>query len=1092
MRITWRGLLLVLMLLAFAGGDAVAQTGTAGMSGTLGDNMPPVQPPPKPVVPVTPVTKPVTPVTKPVTPVARPVTPVVPQQQVQQTTTLTPVNIAPPPAFRPIFLSSKSSSYDIAPSAKIFEDASKQMSFAQVIAQFRAGQGTPASGNPVYLGYTQHGYWIVFGVFNRNQAKTQWTINFGTRMTGTIGVADRIAVFSDASPDHPLMLDGRLAPYKQQVKGQERNAVPFNFEPNQGRIVGVYVEPAAGVPLAIDMHLEEPAVFTVAHDQYSLQANVVRAGAAGICILFLVFWFKYRQAAPVCLLAYAVAQYFIFMTSDEIVPRGNNTAAQYMELLHAVAAVSALLLSRLVLFGREKKNKQRSILTGTAAAIAVLAVAGSLIDALSGPINTVLIRLLPVAVPALITAVGIFTVIKAERAQGIAYTFAWALLLGGAAMTEAASSGISAYSTSGINFYWMCFVLHLSLLSFSALRNLTVTEAMHLHDVTEAKRRREEEMEMRKTKELADQTRMLGVLQREKELMADLRNREQERIQAMRRAKEAADSANKAKSDFLAVISHEIRTPMTGVMGMIRLLLDTPLNDKQKEYAKTIQYSGDALLTLLNDILDLSKVEEGKMTIENIDFDLNKLAESVVLLMSGRAEEKKIYLKAELDPECPTALKGDPTRLRQIMLNLISNAIKFTDKGGVTLIIKAHDKTAKKPRIYFGVKDSGIGITEDVQKKLFQPYQQADSSTARKFGGTGLGLSICKRLVEAMGSSIQIASKMGEGTIFYFILSMEYGVGEAQLAAEAAAQGVIPLKLLVVDDNIINQRVVAGLLEKDGHKIVTVGGAEAAMAELKNIAFDVILMDMEMPQIDGVMATQMIRRLPDPAKSKTTIIAMTGNVGKEDIQRCRDAGMDDYISKPVNPEALRKLLVQFAKKKYPDQQPVMPKPAAVSAVMSTPPAAPAAPAATPPAAEPVNAVPETPAAPPAPAAPAVNMAIFEQQKLFSTDVLGGLKGSLGKDQMDEMMLGLYEKTEELIGTAEKAIEAKDLKALQGAGHDIKGMTSNFGLTAISDLGARLERQAKENFAIDILADIVKKMRPTYYDTRSIVEKWMKV
>ncbi|MDI1229411.1 MAG: ATP-binding protein [bacterium] len=1059
-------------------------SGTGGLSGTLGSSAPPVA---KPVVPVVPVV--------PVAPVARPVVPVAqPPVNNGDGGVLTPVNIAPPPAFRPIYLSSKSSSYDIAPSAKIFEDASKQMSFAQIMAQFRAGQGQPASSNPIYLGYTQRGYWIVFGVFNRNPAKTQWVLNFGNRMSGTIGVADRIATFTDISADQPLMIDGRLATYKQQVKGQERNAVPFNFEPNQGRIIGVYVEPAAGVPLALDMHLEEPTVFTQAHDQYSLQSNVVRAGAAAVCILYLFFWFNYRQATPACLLAYVVAQYFIFMTSDEIVPRGNNTAAQYMELLHAAAAVAALVLSRQVLFGREKTNKQRSILTATAIVIAVLAIAGSLVGALSGPINTVLIRILPVVVPALITGLGAYSVLKSERAHVLAYTFAWLLLLGGAVMTEAASSGMSSYSVSGMNFYWICFVLHLSVLSFSALRNLAVTEAMQLHDATEAKRRREEEMEMRKTKELADQTRMLGVLQREKELMADLRNREQERIQAMRRAKEAADSANKAKSDFLAVISHEIRTPMTGVMGMIRLLLDTPLSDKQKEYAKTIQYSGDALLTLLNDILDLSKVEEGKMSIENIDFDLNKLAESVVLLMSGRAEEKKIFLKAELDPECPTALKGDPTRLRQIMLNLISNAIKFTDKGGVTLIIKAHDKTAKKPRIYFGVKDSGIGITEDVQKKLFQPYQQADTTTARKFGGTGLGLSICKRLVEAMGSSIQIASKMGEGTVFYFILSMEYGVGEAQLAAEAAQAGVIPLKLLVVDDNIINQRVVAGLLEKDGHKIVTVGGAEAAMDELKNIAFDVILMDMEMPQIDGVMATHMIRRLPDPGKSKTTIIAMTGNVGKEDIQRCRDAGMDDYLSKPINPEILRKLLIQYGKKKYPNQQPVMPAAAPVSAVMSTPPASPAAPSLAKPADAPARAAaaPAIPEAPPAPAAPPVNMAIFEQQKLFSTDVLGGLKGSLGKDQMDEMMLGLYEKTEELIGTAEKAIEAKDLKALQGAGHDIKGMTSNFGLTAISDLGARLERQAKENFAIDILADIVKKMRPTYYDTRSIVEKWMKV
>ncbi|HYD18876.1 MAG TPA: ATP-binding protein, partial [Patescibacteria group bacterium] len=913
------------MLLAFAGGDtghaqapaaAPAQSGTGPLTGKLGG----------------------------APPVAQPVVPVQPVAPVQNLGGVAVTPVGAPPAFRPIYLSSKSSLYDIAPSAKVFEDASKQMSFAQVMAQFRAGLGNAPQAEQIYLGHSRRGYWILFGVFNRNLAKSQWVIDFGSRMSGTIGTADRISLYTDAAPEQPLVLDGRLAPYKVQVKGQTRNAIPFDFEPNRGRILGVYIEPAPGAPVALDMHLEEPAVFSPIHDQQLLYANVVRIGAGAVCILFLVFWLNYKQAIPACLIIYVAMKYFIFRTSDEIIPHGNNTAAQYLDLVQAGAAIAALTLSRLVLVAKDSKSRERTVLNIATAIIGVLALAGSLIEPMADFLNMLLIRFTPIVVPVIIAVVGGMTILKAPRPLAIPYTFAWVLLAGGAILTEASVSGISNYSVSGINYYWIAFILHLSLLSFSALRNLAVSEAMHLHEVTESRRRREEEMELRKTKELADQTRMLGVLQREKELMADLRNREQERIQAMRRAKEAADNANKAKSDFLAVISHEIRTPMTGVMGMIRLLLDTPLSDKQKEYAKTIQYSGDALLTLLNDILDLSKVEEGKMTIENIDFDLNKLAESVVLLMSGRAEEKKIYLKAEIDPECPAALKGDPTRLRQIMLNLISNAIKFTDKGGVTLIIKAHDKTAKKPRIYFGVKDTGIGITEDVQKKLFQPYQQADATTARKFGGTGLGLSICKRLVEAMGSSIQIASKMGEGTVFYFILSMEYGVGEAQLAAEAAAQGVIPLKLLVVDDNIINQRVVAGLLEKDGHKIVTVGGAEAAMTELKNIAFDVILMDMEMPQIDGVMATQMIRRLPDPVKAKTTIVAMTGNVGREDIQRCRDAGMDDYISKPVNPEVLRKLLITIAKRKYPNQVPAPAKPASPSAVMSAPPPAPPAPA----------------------------------------------------------------------------------------------------------------------------------------------------
>ena len=1022
--------------------------------------------------------------------------------------TVTPVAMTPQQV-RPIYLSSKAPVYDIAANARIFEDASKEMKFAQIQPQFRAGQGKTPSQGHIFVGYSQSAYWVVFAVYNRNPSKIQWMLDFGSRMNGTIGTPDRISIFTDQSPDQPIMLDGRHASYKQHIKGQERNAVPLTFEPAQMRIIGLYIEPAPGVPLALNLQLKEPTIFSDEHDQSTLQANIIRSAAALICLAFLAFWVNFRHAIPACLIAYLVMQYLIFITADELVPKGNSTTAVYIDWLHAASALSALMLTRLVFYGNDRKSRQRHLVSALCIAIVGITAIGTLIDALSGTANTLLIRLLPVGVPVLITVLGGLTILRSERPQAIPFTFAWVLLVGGALLTETTVSGISSYTVTGVNFYWACFVLHLSLLSFSSLRFLSISEATHLHDVAEAKRRREDEMELRKTKEIADQTRLLGVLQREKELMADLRSREQERISAMRRAKETADQANKAKSDFLAVISHEIRTPMTGVMGMIRLLLDTPLNDKQKEYAKTIQYSGDALLTLLNDILDLSKVEEGKMSIENIDFDLGKLVESVVLLMSGRAEEKKIYLRAEIDPECPMTLKGDPTRLRQIFLNLISNATKFTEKGGVTLIIKAHDKTAKKPRIYFGVKDTGAGISEDVQKKLFQPYQQADASTARKFGGTGLGLSICKRLVEAMGSSVQIASKLGEGTVFYFILSMEYGVGEAQLAAEAQAVGVIPLKILVVDDNIINQKVVQGLLEKDGHKIVTSSGAEAAMNEMKTINFDVILMDMEMPQIDGVMATQMIRRLPDPEKAKTTIVAMTGNVGKEDIQRCRDAGMDDYVSKPVNPEALRKLLGQFAKRKYPNQTPTVVKAAPAAppppAPVAPPPvAAPVKPAAPPlapsasstdfpvdPSDEPYVAAPYVPEPPPA-APPPVNMAIFEQQKLFSTEVLGGLKGSLGKDQMDEMMDGLYQKTEELIGNAERGIEAKDMKALVSAGHDIKGMTSNFGLTAMSDLGARLERQAKENFAIDVLADIVKKMRPTYYDTRSIVDKWMKI
>lgn len=1000
------------------------------------------------------------------------------------------------PAVLPVYLSSKSPTYDIAGNTRLLEDRSHELTFLQTLPHFRAGEGTPVSGDKINLGYTSSSYWVFFTVYNRNQAKSQWVLDLGDRMNGSVGVADSFSVYTDLDPRHPVMTDGRMVKNKMQAEGQERNAIPLTLEPGQPRVVGIHVTPAAGVPMVITPRLEEQSVYDQAHEEEALQRNIIRIGAIVVCCIFFAYWMKYKSAIPAFLLIYLTGQYFIFCTTDQIAPYGNNTAAVYIWLIAAAVAYAALTLTRLVLTGNNPKHRCNAPLKAVSFIVLALAALSAVIAPMEPYTQSFFVRFGPLLFSALILCTGVFTVLRHKRPLSLGYTVAWAVLLVGAALTEMTAAGLTPYSTTGINLYWICFLLHMSLLAFSGLRFLSVSEEHRRTSMAEMRRRREELAEKRKTKDIADQTRLLGVLQREKELMADLRNREAERIQAMRRAKEAADQANKAKSDFLAVISHEIRTPMTGVMGMIRLLLDSQLTDKQREYAQTIQYSGDALLTMLNDILDLSKVEEGKMTIENVDFDLKKLVESVVLLMSGRAEEHKIYLKSEIDPEVPVALKGDPTRLRQILLNLVGNAIKFTEKGGVTVAVKMYDKTAKKPRIYFAVKDTGIGISEEGQKKLFQPYQQAEASTARKFGGTGLGLAICKRLVEAMGSSIQIASKMGEGTAFYFILSMDYGVGEEQAAAQAAAAGVIPLKILVVDDNIINQRVVAGLLEKDQHKIVTVGGAEAAMAELKNVTFDVILMDMEMPQIDGVVATQMIRRLPDPVKSKVTIIAMTGNTRKEDIQRCRDAGMDDYLSKPINPEALRKMLTQYGKKKYPDAAPApaaapaAPAPAPKAAPPAQPPASPAAPAAPPPAEQQpaTSAAPAAPEAPPAPAAPPTD---FSQQKLFSPDILGSLKSSLGKDQMDEMMDGLYQKTEELIAGAEKAIQDKDVKGLVGFGHDIKGMTSNFGMSGLSDLGARLERQAKEDFAIDVLADIVKKLRPTYYDSRSIVEKFMK-